>query len=166
MDGNNNIANAFHTKNEGLFKRNVTKQLRKALEKHPAHYMAHILEPEKWNASFRNVHTNSVNVRSAEGNGKATNHQTIDDMLNSTEKMNSNYNSEKRNFSKYNGIGALDTLYLTYQPSWPIDLIIDRSTHIYNEIMSSLLQVKRVKYNLDYLHQNIRRKLLQLKKDA
>ena len=165
VDGNNSIANAFHTKNEGSFKRNVTKQLRKALEKHPAHYMAHILEPEKWNASFRNVHTNSVNVRSAEGNGKATNHQTIDDLLNSTEKMNSKYNSEKRNFSKYDGIGALDTLYLTYQPSWPIDLIIDRnSTHIYNEIMSSLLQVKRVKYNLDYLHQNIRREIVAIEK--
>ena len=69
--------------------------------------------------------------------------------------------SNKNDLFVYDGIGALDNLRITYKPSWPIDLIIDRdSIQVYNEIMCVLLQVKRVKYNLDHLHQTIGNEIL------
>eukprot|EP00943_MAST-04B_sp_MAST-4B-sp1_P005791 g5791.t1 len=156
VDGNKGIRD---DNGNNDFKRNITKQLRKTLQKHPAKYMAHIIESEKWSAGFRNIQNNGVNINDGD---RFSNNQMIKE---NSKHVSANNNYNKQHYASYDSVGALDTLYITYRPSWPIDLIIDNDAiRSYNEIMSSLLRVKRVKYSVDALHQSIRNKIVAIDK--
>jgi hypothetical protein len=76
-------------------------------------------------------------------------------------------NGDQRAHDSYDGIGALDNLKLTYHAPWPLNIVIGReSLQFYNDIMRTLIQVKRVKYQLDNLHHELRHEIITLEKEA